>query len=330
MALSAARTSERARPSTITAGLSLVPGSLQLILLRWALVALAAVPAMFAAVVGIAATMARQPYFTDVRGPLPIAQLLRLSNEIPSGILATLVLAAVLALVGQQVLVAGALDWLEPAHGPRPSSAEEPVALAVIKSGGRWLWAMLRVVLFAGALSAVGLTAIDWLFERLVDHGTGQGWTGRTLWLHLPLLEAVASLVWAATVGAWAFWCRVLMVADNRRRVRSVGLLVLRVWRRRPLTAPLFFVVLTLTMLLGSAAVLALWRQHPPAALLGVIPLAVTWLLVLLVQAMAWHWLLRVARLLYADVSLDDLRNRPDAPLGLGRLVKRLLRRKSK
>jgi hypothetical protein len=314
----------------VTAGLNLVPGSLQLILLRWALVALAAVPAMFAAIVGIAATVARQPYFTDVRGPLPIAQLLRLSREVPPGILATLALAAVLALVGQQVLVAGALHWLEPARGPRPSSTEEPVALVVIKSGGRWLWAMLRVVLLAAALSTVGLIAIDCLFERLVDHGTGQGWTGRTLWLRLPLLEVAASLVWAAIVGAWAFWCRVLMVADGRRRVRSAGVLVLRVWWRRPLAAPLFFVVLTLAMLLGSAAVLALWRQHPPTALPGVIPLAVTWLLVLLVQAMAWHWLLRAARLLYADASLEDLRSRPDAPLGVGRLVRRLLRRKTK
>jgi hypothetical protein len=74
--------------------------------------------------------------------------------------------------------------------------------------------------------------------------------------------------------------------------------------------------------------VLALWRQGPPTQLAGALCWSASWLLVLLLQAFLWHWLLRAARLFYAQSRFDDLRGRPDAPLGVMGWLRRLVRRR--
>jgi hypothetical protein len=184
---------------------------------------------------------------------------------------------------------------------------------------------MLRVTLLAAALSGLGMWAIATAFERLALRGDTAGWTGQTLVVVLPLCQAIATLLWMALVGAWAFWCRVLLVADERRRVRSVGLLVLRVFRRAPLRGPSFFAAVTIASFLGSATVLLVWRQLPPRSLPAAIAVMGLWLLTLVAQAWLWHWLLRAARLLYSEPQFNDLRPAPDAPWGvLGWLRERL------
>jgi len=307
------------RAGPIGGGLRLVPGSLRLILLRWALVLLAALPAALAALAAVAAGPARTPYITEVQGPLPVFHLLRLARELPLSVAALALLGAGVALLGQQILGAGALSWLAP--GRERLTSIPSVAGAVLREGTPWLWTMLRVVLLAAVLAAAGLAGLGWIHERLALCGEPAGWSGRTIFLLLPAARGATSLLWLSLVGAWAFWCRVLLIADSRRTVRSVGVLVLRVWWRHPLRAPLFYVGVVLAMLLASALTLLWWRQAPPVDLGGALLLGLSWLLLLLLKAVAWHWLLRAGRLLYAGPSLDDLRRRPDGPLGLGRLL---------
>jgi hypothetical protein len=310
-----------AQLAPIKEGLGLVPGSLWLIGLRAALVVVAALPALLVALVGVAAGPARQPYFTEVQGPLPILHLVRLSRELPPAVVGAALLAAVVTLLLQQILTAGALGWLDPGRRERPEGSTPG---AVLRQGTPWIWAMLRVVLLAGLLAAGGLGALGWLHERLALYGEVEGWSGRTLWMLLPALRGGLSLGWLSLVGAWAFWCRVLMIADGRHTARTAGALVLRVWWRHPVRAPLFYVALVLLTLAGSAAMLAAWRQAPPEDLFGAVLRGGSWLLLLLLKAVAWHWLLRAGRLLYAGPSLDDVRQRPDGPLGVGRLLKRI------
>lgn len=228
---------------------------------------LAGLPAL-AASLGAVSTAAHQPYYTEVQGRLPLFHLLRLLHDLPLGSLAALTgLAVVLALLGEQILVAGGLEWLERARGGR---AEGRALRAVLTGGARWLLPMLRVVLLAASCAGAGLIAIRWVFDLLADHGELAGWTGRTQLLVLPAMRLLVSVLWLSFIGAWAFWCRVLMVADGRRTVRTAWLLSLRVIRRRPVRAPLFFITMTMAGQVGAGVVLVIWRQYPPLGGIGV------------------------------------------------------------
>jgi hypothetical protein len=303
-------------------GLDLVPGSRTLVALRAALVLLAALPTAAVAWVSLAGGPARQPYFTDVEGRLPLFHLLRLFDELGSSLAPLLALAALIALLGEQLLVAGGLDWLAPGRQRDTSRRTAPLR-AILAKGLSWLWPMIKVLLLAALLAGLGLKLLDWGAERLEDHAEVAGWSGYATQALLPLLRGLLALLWLALVGAWAFWCRVLMVADGRRTARCALLLAGRLCLRRPLRGPLFYVALTLLMQTVGALVLALWRQSPPASAGGASLWALSWLLVVVLQAFLWHWLLHAARLLYADGSFDDLRGRPDGPLGLWAWVKR-------
>lgn len=320
MALSGAQ-----RP--VRAGLDLVRGSLALIVLRVGLLVLAGLPALLVAIVGIAAGPARQPYFTEVQGRLPLFHLLRLVDELPGAFGGMAVLAVLLAILGEQVLVAGGLTWLEPDGAIREGSCPWRTVLG---RGWRWLGPMLRVLLLAALFAGAGLAAIHRLVEALLEHGEVAGWTAHTLMVLLPLLRVLLGVLWLSFVGAWAFWCRVLMVADDRRRARSAWVLVARVLRRRPFSSILLYVLVTLLGQLVGGVVLAIWRQGPPTQLAGAVCWSGSWLLVLALQAFLWHWLLRAARLLYAQERFDDLRGRPDAPLGVIAWLKGALRRLKK
>lgn len=303
-------------------GLDLVPGSRTLVALRAALVLLAALPTLAVAWVNLAGGPARQPYFTDVQGRLPLFHLLRLLDELGPTLAPLLALAALVALLGEQLLVAGGLDWLAPGRQRDTSRRTAPLR-AILAIGLSWLWPMIKVLLLALLLAGLGLKLLGWGAERLGDHAEVAGWSGYATQAVLPALRVLLSLLWLALVGAWAFWCRVLMVADGRRTARGALLLAGRLCLRRPLRAPLFHVGLTLLMQTVGALVLALWRQSPPASVSGALLWALSWLLVVVLQAFLWHWLLHAARLLYADGSFDDLRARPDGPLGLRAWLKR-------
>lgn len=320
MAVSGDTASSRAAPArgggrAIRGGLDLVPGALALVAMRILLLLLSSLPAVVLVLAGLAAGPARQPFFTEPAGRLPLFHLLRLGGALSGAVTSGLVLAVVLALLGQQVLAAGALSWLG-----RDGRAGA-VWRAVPARGLGWLWPMLKVLLLAAVCSGAGLALLGRLFDALDRHGDVAGWTGHTMMVCLPALRVIAAVVWLAVVGAWAFWCRVLLVADGRRTVRSAWLLVLRVFRRHPLRAPLFYVVVTLASQLGAGVLLVAWRQGPPDSASAVLPWLGSWLLVLALQGYLWYWLLHSARLLYALPDLDGVRRRPDGPVGLGRAL---------
>jgi len=303
-------------------GLDLVPGSRTLIALRAALVLLASVPTLVVVLATLAGGPARQPHFTDVDGRLPLFHLLRLLGELGPSLVGLLALAALIGLLGEQLLVAGGLDWLAPGRERDTSRRTGPLR-AILGQGLLWLWPMLKVLLLAALLAGLGIKLLGWSAEALEDHAEVAGWSGYTTSVALPALRGLIGLLWLALVGAWAFWCRVLMIADGRRTARSALLLAGRLCLRRTLRGPLFYMALTLLMQAGAGLVLVLWRQSPPVSVGGALLWALSWLLIVVLQAFLWHWLLHAARLLYADPALDDLRRREDGPLGLWAWIKR-------
>lgn len=292
-------------------GLRLEPGSGRLILLRLLAHLGASLPLLLTALV-TAASAARAPYFTDVAGPLPAAHLARLPGALGGAALgAATLLAALLFLLAEQVITAGALVWLDPRRG---RDGRGPVAV-VAREGLAQLWIFLRIAAFSLLALAAGGYAIRAGFASLEVRGDVAGWSGRTLVLLLPALQLLALALWAAVVGAWALCCRTLSVIDERRRVRRTALIALGVLRRHPGRALGYLVGVALCTALAGGGVLFLWRQQAPSGAL-LAAWAAAWLAVLGLQAWAWHWRLRAMLLLCArSEPVAALRQTPDDPL---------------
>jgi hypothetical protein len=163
---------------------------------------------------------------------------------------------------------------------------------------------MLRVMITAAVLITLGGVGVGWRVEEVGSHGESAGWSGWSMELLLPVIKGGATLCWTSLVGAWAFWCRVVLLADGDRAVRRAAGRALRVWRCRPLQSVLFFVVLTWIAAIGGGAHLLWWRQSPPATAGAALIWHASWVALILIQAALWHWLLRAARLLYAELDL--------------------------
>ncbi len=295
-----------------------VAGSLRLVTLRWLLFVVAALPGLAAGIGAIGESVANRPYFAAAADPLPLVPLARLMARLPGPVWATLALAAAVAWLGNLLLTAGAVAIFGAGRSGPPR-----VWRTVFGAGTHALWAYLRIALVALLLAIVGARILGAIGDRLIEHAVRDLWTLRAQ-LFIQLGRGVAILCWLTLVGVFAWWCRVIVVADRRRRVRRLWTVVPRLWWRHPVGALLIHFVLALAGLLAGAAVIVAWRQSPA----GTPGWTLLWLAVLAGLSLLWHWRLRAGRLLWSDPGLIDLRAVPDRPWGLsGRLAARLRRR---
>lgn len=312
MALTAAR-------GPLLSALGPTRGQIRWLAARLAVVVFSSLPALVAGLAGVSGGLARRPYYTEVDGRLPLAHLSRLLRDLPGAFVPAAIIGVVLALLADQLLTAGAIVFFDPARAPEERGK---VSAAALSDGLRHLWPFLRIIGLSLVLWGVGIGLVRVLSRRLDIMAYSSGWTGATAALRLPALSALLLLVWVASVGAWAFWCRLLTVADGRRRVRRTGLLALRVFRSYPLRSWGVYVLSTIVVTLASGAVLVAWRQAEPRTVAGALGWALVWLGSLFAQAFVWLWLLRAGRLLLAAEDLATVRSAPDDPFGLpGKLL---------
>lgn len=312
--------SARFRP--VLDGLRPVPGAKRLVGLRLVVVMLAAAPALLTALIGLSSGAARQPYYTEIAGRLPIARLARLMRDLPDGYGAALGASIVLAVLADQILTGGAAALLAPG---RPLGDRPRVFAVVCREGLTHLWPFLRAVGLGLLLIGIGAALLRLPFKRLESVGYQKGWSGTTMTLLLPLLSVAVTALWTATVGALVFWCRLITAADGRRFVRRTALLALRVLWRYPLRSWGLFASTTLISTLLSAAVLLAWRQAEPVRGGALALLLGGWAAAMFLQALIWVWLVRAGWLLYASRGLADLREVPDAPWGVIARLRRLV-----
>ncbi len=299
-------------------GLRPVPGSVQLMALRWLLFVVAALPGLAAAVAAIGQSIGNRPYFTEASDPLPMIPLIRLVDHLPGAVWAALVSTAAVAWLGNLLLTAGAVTLFGTTRGGRPR------VWGTVFEAGTWsLWAYLRIALVALVLAAVGTRVIATLAERLLEHGQQAYWTMRAQFL-LQSLRGLATLCWLTLVGLFAWWCRVIVIADERHRVRRLWTVVPRLWWRRPFSALGAHFLLALGALLAGAGVLFAWRQSAGGAVVWTL----AWLAVLAGLSFLWHWRLRAGRLLWSSPELIDLRAVPDTPWRLAKTLRSRLRRR--
>jgi hypothetical protein len=299
-------------------------GTLGVVAWRWVFALVTSLPGVIMAVSGVAREAARRPYYTEVNGRLPLYHFQRLIEEL-TGVLGPAVLVSVLlAVLADQFLTAGAIALADPA---RPEEDRRGALSTMAREGLVYLYPFLRTVLLGGLLIALGAGVLVRIAERLGTASMRAGNTLLTTAFRLPLATALLTILWFATVGAWVLWCRLVTVADGRRKVRRTGLVVLGVWRRRPVRALVLPVLLTLLGALLPGVIPIAWRMAAPATGGAVLGWAVAWLVTLFAQAFVWAWVIRAARLVYASPEFDALRSSPDAPFGLLARLQRLVRK---
>ena len=290
-------------------GLRLVPGSTKLIGLRWLLFVVAALPGLSVGMGAIGESLANRPYFAEAPDPLPLLPLMRMLGRMPGSVWGTLALAAVVAWLGNLLLTAGAV-----AIFGAPRSGRPRVWRTVFGAGTHALWAYLRIASTALLVAVVGSRVIALIAAGLLDHGRQEMWTMQSQFL-VQAGRGLATLAWLTLVGLFAWWCRVIVVADERRRVRRLWTVVPRLWWRRPVGAVLLHLLLALATLIAGTGVLFAWRQSAA----GGLGWALLWLAVLVALSYVWHWRLRAGRALWSSPDLVDLRAVPDTPWWLAR-----------
>jgi hypothetical protein len=266
-----------------------VRGSLRLVVIRWLVSILAALPAVVVAFESLRECVARQPWFTEAPVPFPLAEQLAFLARIPGALWAALAASALLGFVGHLVVTAGALEVLDPARVRRG------VLTTLLEAGSRYLWVFLRIALIAGICLVLGQRLLGLVFERLCDYGELHDWTDETVRIWLRGARFGLMLLGATLIGVMAWWLRVVVVATDR--LSAVGALggALRMGRRHPFQAICFQALLSLVALGVGGAVLVLWRQ----AATGHVQWAALWLAALFVQAVLWHWRLRASLILW-------------------------------
>ncbi len=279
---------------------------------RLAMALTASVPALIGSRVAIASGPARSPYYTGMPVPLPVVPLGRFFGEIPV-VLPLAILAAVVAILLDQVLLAGAVEWL--AGEPAPSAGSRRRLRDALRRGAAWLRPFLLAAACGLVATGVGALAIRAVGSRLQDAGDRSGWSAVAMRVAIPWTVGTLLSLWTALCGAWVFWTRVLLALDGRMHVPATGLLAARVLLRRPARTALVFIVVALASVAGTGAYVASWFGAEPDSARGVVLWVAGWLAALTAQACAWVWLVRHAVRTAGVPDLRRLREAPDRPL---------------
>jgi len=296
------------------AALRTVPGSGLFVSARLVLIVLVSAPAWAKGWSVLGAEAARQPYFTDPSGPLPLPHLLQIFALVGKAVAPWAFAGAAGAVILSAMLGAGAMTALAPG---RPPSSRSALVVEAWRAAWGHLSAFLRILVLELLALGLGWSFFDAGFDRLDVVGRRSLWTGFTLEVALPAAKIALSALWFSAVGAWGLHTRTLTVVDGRRTVRRTGLLALRVWMRHPWTGPVLFMAVSLASVLLSGAALLAWRQHPAVSVGGAWARAVGWWAMLAAVAWAWHFLVRASLLLMSRPDLQPLRESPDGPLGV-------------
>jgi hypothetical protein len=287
-------------------GFGLRPGSLRLLALRLGALLAFFVPAQLAGAAGWSERVGANPRFTPTDGPLPTHDILDGLTNLSPVFLGLLGLSIALWLLCDQLLTAVAARTLAPERGG-------PVRVwrALWDEGWPAILPYARVVVLSLAFGAVGAALIGKGFTRLDVAQQAAGATGEVRALLLPLLRACTIAAWLTLVGAFGFWCKVIIAVDGRRRVRRVVLEVCRVFLRAPLRGPGLYFISAFSLTVAGPVVL-LGKGLPVP---GPAPV-IAWVAFCGLQALVWHTLVHAASRLYATERFADIRDRGDAPLG--------------
>ena len=270
-------------------------GTLRVVLSRWALYAIAMLPGLLAMKRHLEQTIGLRPWFQDLTVPLDMLNVKLIVAELPGGT-PLLMLGAFIVWALQLVWLAGAVQIL--------NASRFDVPRKIFANGWPYLGRFVRIAVFSIVAIIAFLLALKFLFGSLATRAELEDWTVQQSLFDLNLWRAVMTFTALTLVGTFAFWARVITVADSRRRLRRLPVLLLRLFARRPVSALIFQFATIAIVLFVQAVALWSWRQSA-----GGLAWLVLWAMLLL--AASWIWQLRI-RAALAIWQHENLREAKD------------------
>lgn len=267
----------------------------RVVLARWVLYVAAMLPGMLAMSAQLEDSIGTRPWFDGVTLPLDMLNLRLVMGEL-SGTGTMLLVAGVLFIwIMQLSWQAGAMTLLD------PSAKTE--SRKVFANGRPFIGRFIRIAIFALVGLVVVHLVVKHFHNTLSVRAELEGWSVRQSYVSLQLWRVGALFIGLNIVGTFAFWARVITVADGRRYLRRVPRMLFRLFWRRPLAALLLQVVAISVVLIVQAAALWFWRQSSGSAWYLLL-----WAALLLLASYVWQIRIQSALSVWNSDRARDLR----------------------
>jgi hypothetical protein len=259
-----------------------VKGTWRVVLSRWGLYIFAMVPGLFVLTGELNESVGLRPHFQDLQLPLDVADVSLLAAELFGGGTAVLIFGVIIIWVLQLVWLGGATLLF--------SSAESQAKQKLFRPGWQFLGRFVRIAIFALIVIVAAHMGIKYLFGMLSARSELEDWAFQTSMIDLNVWRARVLFVALTLIGTFAFWVRIITVAEGRRDLRRLPMVVIRLFLRRPLAALLFqFAAIALVISLQAIA-LVCWRQSSGGLLWPLL-----WAVTLLFTSWVWQVRIRAA-----------------------------------
>ena len=272
-----------------------VAGTWRVILSRWALYVVAMLPGLLVMKRHLEQTVGLRPWFQDVEMPLDMLSLKFVAAELSGG-MSLLMLGAFIVWVLQLVWLAGAAQILDTSKNYLPRK--------IFGNGWSYLGRFVRIAVFSILAIIAFHLALKFLFGSLATRAELEDWSVEKSFFDLNLWRAVITFTALTLIGTFAFWARVITVADSRRKLRRLPLLLLRLFARRPVSALIFQFAAITVVLFVQAVALWSWRQSG-----GGLAWLVLWAMLLLVASWIWQLRIRAALIIWQREDLRVVRD---------------------
>jgi hypothetical protein len=272
-----------------------VAGTWRVILSRWALYVVAMLPGLLVMKRHLEQTVGLRPWFKDVEMPLDMLSFKFVAAELSGG-MSLLMLGAFIVWVLQLVWLAGAAQILDTSKNYLPRK--------IFANGWSYLGRFVRIAVFSILAIIAFHLALKFLFGSLATRAELEDWSVEKSFFDLNLWRAVITFTALTLVGTFAFWARVITVADSRRKLRRLPLLLLRLFARRPVSALIFQFAAITVVLFVQAVALWSWRQSG-----GGLAWLVLWAVLLLVASWIWQLRIRAALIIWQREDLRVVRD---------------------
>jgi hypothetical protein len=259
-----------------------VKGTWRVVLSRWGLYIFAMVPGLFVLTGELNESVGLRPHFQDLQLPLDVAGVSLLAAELFGGGTALLIFGVIVIWVLQLVWLGGATLLF--------SSAESQAKQKLFRPGWQFLGRFVRIAIFALIVVVAAHMGIKYLFGMLSARSELEDWAFQTSMIDLNVWRARVLFVALTLIGTFAFWVRIITVAEGRRDLRRLPMVVIRLFLRRPVAALLFqFAAIALVISLQAIA-LVCWRQSSGGLLWPLL-----WAVTLFFTSWVWQVRIRAA-----------------------------------
>jgi hypothetical protein len=253
-----------------------VPPTVRVILARWFIYIIAALPGLLIMQKHLNESVGKRPWFQGADMPLDILNVRLLIPELAGGA-GVLVLGSFLAWVLLLIWLAGAVRVLD----PRAAADTKKV----FANGRPFLWRYLRIAFFALLVAVAVHFGVKFLFTWLAARAELQSWPVEKSLIDLNLWRAAILFVLLTLAGVFFFWMRIMTAMTDARKLRYLPVRIFRLYRRHVASALLLQCAAVAGLLLLQMAALYAWRQTG-----GGLAWFIAWLLLLLFAAWVWQW----------------------------------------